>query len=115
MLCFPAFRSQVFIHLSFRSAFYFLWGHGHVYVYVLDLDFWWLNKVVKFLGLWLKEEQKRGYGVELLEVQSRMLLGGLSCLAMDPTVLPITVFCGSLVASISGELHLPLSYYPSLD
>ncbi|QCD92281.1 hypothetical protein DEO72_LG5g343 [Vigna unguiculata] len=39
----------------------------------------------------------------------------LSCSAMDPTVLPIDSFCGRLVACISGELHLPLLYYPSLD
>ncbi|KAG5007536.1 hypothetical protein JHK82_025456 [Glycine max] len=52
---------------------------------------------------------KGDYEVELLEVQLRILLGELSCLAMDPTVLPINkCFCGSLVASISGELHLPL-------
>ncbi|KAG5022175.1 hypothetical protein JHK85_018517 [Glycine max] len=63
----------------------------------------------KGLGGQRESQNKGGYGVELLEVQLRILLGGLSCLAMDPTVLPIIkCFCGSLVASISGELHLPL-------
>lgn len=76
------------------------------------------NKVAKFLVrlrfdliIIVQRETliKGDYEVELLEVQLRILLGGLSCLAMDPTVLPIIkCFCGSLVASISGELHLPL-------
>lgn len=83
----------------------------------MKLESSWLGQVLNLLLLGQRESQnKGGYGVELLEVQLRILLGGLSCLAMDPTVLPIIkCFCGSLVASISGELHLPLQYYPSLD
>ncbi|RZC02269.1 hypothetical protein D0Y65_017424, partial [Glycine soja] len=47
----------------------------------------------------------KGLGGEWNEVGKFLV----SCLAMDPTVLPIIkCFCGSLVASISGELHLPL-------